>query len=35
MREDLSHAAGSDFDAARDVIDSLLQHGVKLEQERY
>jgi hypothetical protein len=35
MREELGDAVGLDFDAARALIDSLLAHGVKLEQERY
>jgi hypothetical protein len=35
MRVELSRAVGSDFDAARALIDSLIEHGVKLEQERY
>ena len=35
MRAELSRVVGSDFDAARALIDSLLEHGVKLEQERY
>jgi hypothetical protein len=35
MREELDHTEGSDFDAARAVIDSLLKGGMKLEQERW
>jgi hypothetical protein len=35
MREELDHAEGLDFDAARAVIDSLLEGGMKLEQERW
>jgi hypothetical protein len=35
MREELDHAEGLDFDAARAVIDSLLESGTKLEQERW
>jgi len=35
MRRELGDDEGSDLDMARAVIDSLLSHGVKLEQERY
>ena len=35
MREELDHAEGLDFDAARAVVDSLLEGGMKLEQERW
>jgi hypothetical protein len=35
MREELDQADGLDFDAARAVIDALLEGGMKLEQERW
>ena len=35
MRQDLANTEGSDIDSARALIDSLIEHGVKLEQERY
>jgi hypothetical protein len=35
MRQELAEAEGADVNSARALIDSLLEHGVKLEQERY
>lgn len=35
MRQELAGEAGPDVDSARALIDALLYHGVKLEQERY
>jgi len=35
MRQELANAEGADVDSARALIDSLIEHGVKLEQERY
>lgn len=35
MRQELADIEGSDVDSARALIDALLEHGVKLEQERY
>ena len=35
MRQELADTEGADVDSARALIDSLLEHGVKLEQERY
>jgi len=35
MRQELVNAEGADVESARALIDSLLKHGVKLEQERY
>lgn len=35
MRKELAGADGPDVDTARALIDALLEHGVKLEQERY
>lgn len=35
LRQELAEAEGPDVDSARALIDSLLAHGVKLEQERY
>jgi hypothetical protein len=35
MRQELADTEGPDVNSARALIDSLLAHGVKLEQERY
>jgi Uncharacterized protein conserved in bacteria C-term(DUF2220) len=35
MRQELGDGEGPDLDIARALIESLLKHGVKLEQERY
>jgi hypothetical protein len=35
MRQELNEAEGPDVDSACALIDALLDHGVKLEQERY
>jgi hypothetical protein len=35
MRQELAGDQGSDIDSARAIIDAILDHGVKLEQERY
>ena len=35
MRQELGSSEGPDLDMARALIDSLLTHGVKVEQERY
>jgi hypothetical protein len=35
MRKELASAEGPDVDSARALIDALLEHGMKLEQERY
>ena len=35
MRKELASADGPDVDSARALIDALLEHGMKLEQERY
>jgi hypothetical protein len=35
MRQELGNGDGPDLDMARALIESLLTHGVKLEQERY
>jgi len=35
MRKELASAEGPDVHSARALIDALLTHGMKLEQERY
>jgi hypothetical protein len=35
LRKELAGIAGADIESARTLIDALLEHGVKLEQERY
>jgi len=35
IRQELVDAEGADVDSVRALIDALLDHGVKLEQERY
>jgi hypothetical protein len=35
MKKELASAEGADVDSARALIDALLEHGMKLEQERY
>jgi hypothetical protein len=35
IRRELADAEGADVDSVRALIDALLDHGVKLEQERY
>ena len=35
IRAELAPHEGGDVASARDLIDALLEHGVKLEQERY
>lgn len=35
MRDELPRDKGPDIDSARALIDAILDHGVKLEQERY
>ncbi len=35
LRQELGESEGADVGSARALIDSLLEHGVKIEQERY
>lgn len=35
LRKDIAGTTGADIDSARALIDALLEHGIKLEQERY
>ncbi len=35
MRQELLGTEGPDIESARALIDALLDHGVKIEQERY